>query len=63
MRGANPYFRVANTCLGKNGDHLPADPTLPLQPATKQYVDNLIAAIPTPAPTKVPLYPIVSQAC
>jgi microcystin-dependent protein len=30
---------------------LPADPTLPLQAATKQYVDNTAAALPNPTPT------------
>jgi hypothetical protein len=29
---------------------LPADPTLPLQAATKQYVDNTAAALPNPTP-------------
>jgi hypothetical protein len=37
-RRANPY-------LGKNGDTLLADPTLPMHPATKQYVDNAAAAV------------------
>jgi hypothetical protein len=43
MIGRGPYYLERNPYLGKNGDTLLADPTLPLQPATKQYVDNLVA--------------------
>lgn len=59
MRGHNDaYIRRKNIFLGKNGDSLLADPTTPLQPATKQYVDNLVASATSPTPI---FYPMRSQ--